>query len=63
MARTKSPESNRSFGGLNLEPSQEKYLQKFLERKGISLASFTRSLIRGWIKTQKIGVSDLNDNV
>lgn len=63
MARNRGPNSDRTFGGLDLSQDQERYLKKFLIRKGISLASFTRSLYRGWFKTQKIGVSDLTDKL
>lgn len=63
MPREKSENSNRSFGGLDLTKEQEKYLRKYLERKGVSLACFTRSLYRGWLKTREIGVSDLTDNL
>jgi len=62
MAREKSEESNRSFGGLGLEPEQEYNLKKFLKRKGVSLASFQRSLMRGWLRTNTIGEVDLNQD-
>jgi hypothetical protein len=61
MPKEKLPGSDRTFGGLNLTPEQERYLKKFLEKKGLSLVSFTRSLYRGWFKTKEIGVSDLTD--
>lgn len=62
MPRKKSKDSNRTFGNLNLEPDQEKRLVKFLERKGISLASFQRSLVKGWLRTGNIGEVDLNQD-
>lgn len=68
MARTKSKNSDRTFWGLNLDGPgtvdgpNEQYLKKFLDRKGISMASFVRSLIRGWRRTGEIGKVDLNQD-
>lgn len=66
MPREKSENSERTFGGLDLDGAgiidgpNEKIVKKFLKDKGISLHQFTRSLYRGWLKTKKIGESDLD---
>ena len=56
MARTKSPTSTRSFGGLDLDPGEEKKLQRLLKERGVSLNYMVRFWAREWLKKQHSGI-------
>jgi len=49
MARPRAENSKLSFGGLELDPEEEKKLRQFLKLKDMSLAAFKRFLIREWL--------------